>query len=93
MSPIFVNPNCPESVKEVLHHIGKISKIKQYCNQGEGTGNCKFREWVIIRCDGLPYVIIRKILSEDHEGIFSWVVLRTGLLHEEINATKLFVGM
>ncbi|XP_070559926.1 uncharacterized protein [Ptychodera flava] len=88
--PKFVNPNTVESVKEVLNHIAKVGNIRSHENL---AGERKQREWLIIRCDGLPYIIIRIILSEDVNGEFSWVVLRTGVLHEEINAVKSFVSM
>ncbi|XP_070548038.1 uncharacterized protein [Ptychodera flava] len=58
LDPVFVNPNSYESVKQVLHHVGKISGIKRY---DSGT-----KEWISIYMDGLPYMLAHKLIRESY---------------------------
>eukprot|EP01133_Synstelium_polycarpum_P019424 gene19424-23259_t len=45
------------------------------------------RKWVLIVVDGGPYKSIRK-LKKANSSKYAWVVLRCGLLHEEMNMLK-----
>ena len=82
--PIFVNQCSIAAIKEVLRGIGKHAGIKRYDEHGS-------REWVLLRCDGLPYGLIRKLVITDPE--FDWVVIRSGLGHEEMNMLRAFVEL
>ncbi|CAC5422487.1 unnamed protein product [Mytilus coruscus] len=54
--PVFCNPNSSLSVARVLRKIGAENDIIRY-------GGRK-RHWTFICCDGLPYMIIRKLKQE-----------------------------
>ena len=54
--PDFINPNSYQSITQILQTIGTRAGVKQY-----GTG---LREWLFIECDGLPYNLIRTLISE-----------------------------
>ena len=54
--PVFCNPNSLETVARVLRKIGKENGIIQY----GGTR----RYWTFICCDGLPYLICKKLKEE-----------------------------
>ncbi|CAG2220191.1 unnamed protein product [Mytilus edulis] len=54
--PVFCNPNSSLSVARVLRKIGEENDILRY-------GGRK-RHWTFICCDGLPYMIIRKLKQE-----------------------------
>jgi hypothetical protein len=55
--PIFVNPSSHHAVAQVLRTIGKRSKIKKYCEDGD-------REWLIVVCDGLPFTHAAHIIEK-----------------------------
>lgn len=57
--PCFVNPNSYESVITVLQHMGRDAGIRQYTPDGK-------REWLTVVCDGLPYIIALKLLSDTY---------------------------
>lgn len=54
-APIFVNPCSVASVAHVFREVGKRAGIETY-----GTGK---RQWLVIVCDGLPYVIGHRLLG------------------------------
>lgn len=54
--PVFCNPNSSETVARVLRKIGKDNKIKRYGGDE--------RSWTFVCCDGLPYMICRKLQEE-----------------------------
>lgn len=90
VDPVFVNPASEEAIKTVLRHIGKHAKVKKYCEDGT-------RHWVFLTCDGSPYSTVRKILNETKMANgsleFDWIILRVGVLHEEMNMLKSFVEL
>jgi len=53
--PDFVNPSGYHNVIQVLQSIGTRAGIKQY-----GNGS---KEWLFVECDGLPYNLIRDIIT------------------------------
>lgn len=52
--PDFINPNSYEAIVQVIQNIGSRAGIKQYGGE---------REWLFVECDGLPYNILREILT------------------------------
>ncbi|CAC5422228.1 unnamed protein product [Mytilus coruscus] len=54
--PVFCNPNSYDTVAMVLRKIGKDIGIYKYGGQ--------LRHWTFICCDGLPYVICKKLQEE-----------------------------
>ena len=53
--PDFVNPNSYDNIIQVVQAIGTRAGVKQY-----GGGK---REWLLMECDGLPYNLIRDIIT------------------------------
>ena len=53
--PICVNPNSYDSLRMVLRKLGQDAGVKRY----GGTS----RSWVILCCDGLPYSLCMKLIS------------------------------
>ncbi len=54
--PVFCNPNSSETLARVLRKIGIENGIHRY-------GGTK-RHWTFICCDGLPYLIVKKLKEE-----------------------------
>eukprot|EP01133_Synstelium_polycarpum_P016737 gene16737-19896_t len=69
-----LNPSSREAVEEVLAYI----KARVIVNG---------RKWVLLVVDGGPYMIVRS-LQKKHPELYSWLILRCGLLHEEMNMLK-----
>eukprot|EP00733_Pompholyxophrys_punicea_P001191 Pompholyxophrys_punicea_v1_NODE_536_length_1733_cov_3.898689.p1 type:complete len:328 gc:universal NODE_536_length_1733_cov_3.898689:562-1545(+) len=80
--PIAVNPNSLESIKKILDKVKTIAKI------GEGENE---RKWLFIKCDGIPYRILRSFLHQQDGKDYAWVLLLPGELHIEMNMLKAFV--
>lgn len=57
--PVFVNPNSPDALKEVLRRIGKASNVKRY-----NPDDPNARHWLNVTMDGLPYLVCRKVVQE-----------------------------
>ena len=70
--PDFVNPCSYQAVEQVLHHIQ--------------SNTCGRREWTIVGCDGLPFVLGSRIISKTNH--LQNILLLPGLGHYEINMVK-----
>eukprot|EP00733_Pompholyxophrys_punicea_P000079 Pompholyxophrys_punicea_v1_NODE_10_length_6905_cov_7.951686.p1 type:complete len:503 gc:universal NODE_10_length_6905_cov_7.951686:2403-895(-) len=80
--PVIVNPNSLDSIKKVL------KEIKEIANVGKGAGQ---RNWIILKCDGVPYRILKNFLLQDDQKEYDWILLLPGELHLEMNMLKSFV--
>ncbi|CAC5420400.1 unnamed protein product [Mytilus coruscus] len=74
--PVFCNPNSMITVARVLRKIGEENGIVRY------GGNQ--RHWTFVCCDGLPYLIIKKLKEE------AVVCAIEGCGHYEMNLMKSF---
>ena len=54
--PDFLNPNSYLTIIQLLQNIGIRAGIKQYVPDS-------FKEWLFVECNGLPYSILRDIMS------------------------------
>lgn len=57
--PVFVNPNSPDALKEVLRRVGMASNVKRY-----HPDDPKARQWLSVTMDGLPYLVCRKVIED-----------------------------
>lgn len=57
--PVFVNPNSPGSLKEVLCRVGMAAKVKRY-----NPDDPKAQQWLNVTMDGLPYLVCRKVIED-----------------------------
>eukprot|EP01133_Synstelium_polycarpum_P001201 gene1201-1384_t len=71
---LALNPSSIEANKLILDHIKPLVL-------------CNGRKWVLVIVDGGPYQCI-KAIKKAHPGQYDWVILRCGLLHEEMNMLK-----
>ena len=55
VEPCFVNPSSLEAVKELMRHVGQLGSVTQYGG--------KKREWMALSCDGVPYMLMRKVIQ------------------------------
>ena len=56
VEPCFVNPSSHAAVKELMRHVGRLAGVTKY----EGTE----RQRVAMTCDGVPYMLMRKVIQE-----------------------------
>eukprot|EP01094_Clydonella_sp_ATCC50884_P003858 TRINITY_DN1296_c0_g1_i3.p1 TRINITY_DN1296_c0_g1~~TRINITY_DN1296_c0_g1_i3.p1 ORF type:complete len:253 (+),score=35.46 TRINITY_DN1296_c0_g1_i3:60-761(+) len=79
MEPVFVNPSGQAALKEVLASF-----------KGKALQNG--RKWVLVYCDGVPYMQVYDIVLRN-PGQYDWLVLRPGPLHEEMNMISSLVPL
>ena len=75
LEPCFVNPNSHEAVEVILRNLGHSAGLKQY-------GGDK-REWLVIECDGLPNVLVRKVIHQSKEKAKAEALANAGIPHVE----------
>ena len=69
--PVFVNPNSHEAVRVVLRDLGRRAGVRQYGG--------KDRHWLNVVCDGLPYRLARKVISEARESSHETALSEAGI--------------
>lgn len=57
--PVFVNPNSVKTVTEVLRRVGHTAHVTRYGFCGESS-----REWISVTMDGLPFLIVVKVIEQ-----------------------------
>ena len=56
VEPCFVNPSSHAAVKELMRHVSRLAGVTKY-------GGSE-RQWVAMTCDGVPYMLMRKVIQE-----------------------------
>ena len=57
--PVFVNPNSPNALKEVLRRVGMAAKVRRYHPNDPNA-----RQWLNVTMDGLPYLVCRRVVND-----------------------------
>lgn len=57
--PVFINPNSPNALKEVLRRVGIAAKVRRYHPNDPNA-----RQWLNVTMDGLPYLVCRRVVND-----------------------------
>ena len=75
--PILLNPNSYENLVQILDSLKENLAIGRE------------REWTVVGCDGPPYCLASRVISND-KNKYDWVTMQPGLGHLNMNQLKGF---